>query len=158
MTNLYNEVCNDCSVNTTKKYSTSFSLGINLLSKSIREPIYAIYGMVRFADEIVDSFEGTNQRKLLADFRKECFESIETGISTNPILQAFQLTVNKYNIPLELIESFYNSMEMDLDQTEHDKPSLDQYIVGSAEVVGLMCLCVFVDGDMNEYQRLKFPA
>ena len=158
MKNLYDQVCRECSRLTTVRYSTSFSLGIYLLDSSIREPIYSIYGLVRFADEIVDTFHDFEKESLLARFKKDCYQSIEEGISLNPILHSFQEVVNTYNVPHELIESFFQSMEMDLDQKEHDAASIDTYILGSAEVVGLMCLCVFLNGDMDEYNRLKFAA
>lgn len=143
---------------TTKKYSTSFSLGIKFLSKDLRQPIYNIYGFVRFADEIVDSFHDFDKETLLAEFKKDTYLAIERGISLNPILNAFQHTVNKYKIDLDLIETFLKSMEMDLDNYEHTQDSYEEYILGSAEVVGLMCLKIFVNGDENEYQRLKPSA
>jgi phytoene/squalene synthetase len=143
---------------TTKRYSTSFSLGISFLHKDIQKPIYGVYGFVRFADEIVDSFHGFDKRKLLLDFRVQTNEAIENKISLNPILNSFQWAVNKYSIPLDLIETFLNSMEMDLEKNEYDHEKYQKYILGSAEVVGLMCLKVFVRGDENEYQKLKEPA
>ncbi len=142
---------------TTKRYSTSFSLGIRMLHVDIRQPIYSIYGFVRFADEIVDSFHGFNKAKLLEDFRKQTYQSINDGISLNPILNSFQWVVNKYNIPLELIETFLESMKMDLNKQAYDEEQYKKYILGSAEVVGLMCLRIFVDADESEYIRLK-PA
>lgn len=157
MKSLYDSVCMTCSQITTKRYSTSFSLGIRLLHPDIRPAIYAIYGFVRFADEIVDTFHDFDKAKLLARFKVETYRSIEEGISLNPILQSFQDTVNRYNIDHELIESFFKSMEMDLSKNGHDKHSYDEYIVGSAEVVGLMCLYVFVNGDQAQYVALK-PA
>ena len=158
MLDLYNSVCLKCSTITTRSYSTSFSWAIQLLHKSIRESIYSIYGLTRFADEIVDTFHSYNKDILLQNFKKDCFEAIDQGISTNPILQSFQVTVNRYNIPFYLIESFFDSMETDLETANHSQKSLDEYIVGSAEAVGLMCLCVFVNGDRNEYNRLKYSA
>jgi len=143
---------------TTKRYSTSFSLGISFLSKDLHNAIYGIYGFVRFADEIVDSFQGFDKEKLLADFREQTFEAIEDKISLNPILNSFQWAVNKYRIPLELIDTFLKSMEMDLDQIDYDQKKYEKYILGSAEVVGLMCLKVFVNGDEKEYIRLKPSA
>lgn len=142
---------------TTKRYSTSFSLGIRMLHVDIRQPIYSIYGFVRFADEIVDSFHGYNKAKLLEDFRRQTYQSINDGISLNPILNSFQWVVNKYNIPLELIETFLESMKMDLNKQAYDEEQYKKYILGSAEVVGLMCLRIFVDADESEYIRLK-PA
>lgn len=155
---LYDQVCRECSENTTKKYSTSFSLGILMLDTSIRSAIYSIYGLVRFADEIVDTFHDYDKAHLLARFRKDCSDAIENKISLNPILQSFQQVVNEYEIPLDLIHTFFDSMEMDLAQNAHDSESLEKYIVGSAEVVGLMCLCVFVNGDKAAYEKLKYPA
>lgn len=140
---------------TTKRYSTSFSLGISFLHKSIHKPIYAIYGFVRFADEIVDSFHGYDQEKMLKEFKEQTYVAIEQGISLNPILNSFQWVVREYNIPSDLIETFLNSMEMDLVKHSYDKDKYEQYILGSAEVVGLMCLKVFVNGNDDEYERLK---
>jgi phytoene synthase len=140
---------------TTKRYSTSFSLGISFLHKELRQPIYAVYGFVRFADEIVDSFHGYDKEKLLADFKVQTYLAIEQGISLNPILNSFQWVVNSYAIPLDLIETFLQSMEMDLNKQLYDKSAYDLYILGSAEVVGLMCLKVFVQGDETAYQQLK---
>lgn len=158
MKDLYDEVCLQCSKLTTRRYSTSFSLGIRLLEPSIRPAIYAIYGFVRFADEIVDTFHDHNKADLLRRFKAETYRAIEEGISLNPILQSFQQTVNRYNIDHSLIESFFRSMEMDLSMEEHDRSSYEEYIVGSAEVVGLMCLYVFVNGDQKQYDLLKPPA
>jgi phytoene/squalene synthetase len=128
------------------------------LNSSIHQPIYAIYGFVRFADEIVDSFHGYDKEKLLLDFKKQTFEAIEAGISLNPILNSFQDTVNKYQIPHELIHTFLNSMEMDLNKQVYDRSKYEEYILGSAEVVGLMCLKIFVNGDEKMYSKLKFEA
>jgi phytoene/squalene synthetase len=130
-------------------------MGIKTLDKSIHRPIYAIYGMVRFADEIVDSFHSYDKSKLLDKFRKETFGAIEEGISLNPILNEFQWVVNAYGIDHQLIHTFFNSMEMDLDDKYYDVLSYNDYILGSAEVVGLMCLYVFVKGDETTYQKLK---
>jgi len=136
-----------CSRMTTRTYSTSFSLGIFCLSKELRDPIYSIYGFVRFADEIVDTFHDYDKPTLLARFKEDTYRSIEEGISLNPILHSFQATVNTYKIDLSSIDLFLKSMEMDLNQKVHDSSSLKNYILGSAEVVGLMCLRVFVKGD-----------
>ncbi|WP_129715825.1 phytoene/squalene synthase family protein [Pedobacter sp. SYP-B3415] len=155
---LFDRVSSGCSTLTTKAYSTSFSLGIRLLSAGIRQPIYGIYGFVRLADEIVDSFHGYDQAHLLADFRLQTYRAIDDGISLNPILNSFQQVVNRYNIPVELIETFLESMEMDLDGRAYTKELYDRYILGSAEVVGLMCLRVFTGGDDAVYERLKLPA
>jgi phytoene/squalene synthetase len=140
---------------TTKRYSTSFSMGISFLSKDLHKPIYAVYGFVRFADEIVDSFHEFPKEQLLVDFRQQTYAAIEQGISLNPILNSFQWAVNKYRIPMELIDTFLDSMQMDLDKKSYDAQKYEQYILGSAEVVGLMCLKVFVHGNEDEYERLK---
>lgn len=155
MKSIFDNVSSRCSKMVTRSYSTSFSLGILFLDKSIRESIYQIYGFVRFADEIVDSFEGYNQKELLEEFRRDTVKAIENKISLNPILNAFQEAVNKYNIDFELIDTFLKSMEMDLEDQEYDKKLYDTYILGSAEVVGLMCLKVFVNGDEALYMALK---
>jgi phytoene synthase len=152
---LYSKVCYDCSKLITRQYSTSFSLGIRMFSAELRDPIYAIYGFVRFADEIVDTFHDKDKEKLLRDFREETFKAILEGISLNPVLHTFQQVVNKYNIGHDLIIAFLDSMEMDLLKTVYSKQDLDKYIYGSAEVVGLMCLCVFLNGDKAEYERLR---
>ncbi len=156
--NLYNDACIRCSKETTNIYSTSFSLGVKLLSPQFRDAVYSIYGFVRFADEIVDSFHHYNKSQLLENFKLDTYKAIDQGISTNPILQSFQLTVNKYDINRELINAFLKSMEMDLTKTSHDKNGINDYIYGSAEVVGLMCLKVFCNGDLDEYNKLKEPA
>jgi phytoene/squalene synthetase len=130
-------------------------MGISFLHKELRKPIYAIYGFVRFADEIVDSFHGFEKEELLADFKRQTYESIDKGISLNPILNSFQWSVNTYRIPRELIDTFLSSMEMDLEKHEYDKDKYELYILGSAEVVGLMCLKIFVRGNEEEYERLK---
>lgn len=158
MKKIFDTLSHDMSMLTTKRYSTSFSLGISFLQKELHKPIYGIYGFVRFADEIVDSFHGFDKDELLADFKRQTFEAIEKGISLNPILNSFQWAVNKYNIDLDLVKTFLRSMEMDLEKREYDKNKYEEYILGSAEVVGLMCLKIFVKGDEAEYQRLKAPA
>lgn len=155
---LYTDVCYKCSRLVTKNYSTSFSLGVSLLHKDFVMPIHAIYGFVRFADEIVDTFHDHNKKELLERFIKETHDSIESGISLNPILHSFQHTVNKYKIDIQLIDTFLKSMEMDLDQTKYNKEGYDEYILGSAEVVGLMCLKIFVEGDEKRYMELKPDA
>ncbi len=154
----FDNLSHEMSELTTKRYSTSFSLGISFLNKDLHKPIYAIYGFVRFADEIVDSFHDYPKKELLDDFKAQTYKAIEQGISLNPILNSFQWAVNKYNIPLDLIETFLNSMEMDLDKQTYDPSKYQLYILGSAEVVGLMCLKIFVHGDENEYERLKPSA
>jgi 15-cis-phytoene synthase len=155
MKDLFDKVSIRCSQLTTKAYSTSFSLGILCLDKKIQDPIYSIYGFVRFADEIVDSFHDYNKKDLLERFKQDTFSAIDERISLNPILNSFQSTVNKYRIGHELIVQFLKSMEMDLHKNTHDEKSFQEYILGSAEVVGLMCLCVFCDGDKTKYEHLK---
>jgi 15-cis-phytoene synthase len=155
---LYNSTCIACSELITKRYSTSFSLGIRLFAPRFRPPIYAIYGFVRFADEIVDTFHTHDKQALLDRFKEETYRAIEEGISLNPVLHSFQEVVRKYNIELELIEAFLHSMEMDLYHTEYEEDLYEKYIYGSAEVVGLMCLRVFTEGDSDRYDALKEPA
>jgi len=142
----------------TKSYSTSFSLGILGLDRKYHDPIYAIYGFVRFADEIVDSFEGYPQKELLDRFWKDTYQALEDKISLNPVLNSFQQVVRAYEIDYDLIETFLKSMEMDLYKNEYDEADYKAYILGSAEVVGLMCLKVFVDGNQDRYLALKEPA
>ena len=142
----------------TKAYSTSFSLGILGLDKKYHDPIYAIYGFVRFADEIVDSFEGYPQKELLERFWKDTYLALDEKISLNPVLNSFQQAVNTFEIDRDLIETFLKSMEMDLYKNDYDEEGYKAYILGSAEVVGLMCLKVFVDGSEERYQTLKKPA
>ncbi len=155
MMSLYHKVSQLCSRITTEEYSTSFSSAIRLLHKDLRAPIYNLYGFVRFADEIVDTFHGYDKEALLAQFKKESYEAIEKGISLNPILHSFQLTVTNYSISPDLVEAFFNSMEMDLHKQQYDANRYQEYIYGSAEVVGLMCLFVFCEGDRQLYQQLK---
>jgi len=157
MMELFHEVSQLCSRNTTERYSTSFSSAIRLLQEDLRQPIYNIYGLVRFADEIVDTFHEHDKATLITEFRKETFDAIDRGISLNPILHSFQLTVNQYKIDPALIHAFFNSMEMDLHNKEYNSEGYNEYIYGSAEVVGLMCLYVFVNGDNKKYETLK-PA
>jgi 15-cis-phytoene synthase len=154
MKQLFDKVSAACSKLTTRAYSTSFSLGINCLSKTVHEPVYAIYGFVRFADEIVDSFHEYNKRELFDEFSAETWRAIERGISLNPILNSFQEVVNSHQIDHTLITCFLKSMEVDLNEQTHSGQTYDEYIVGSAEVVGLMCLKVFSAGDIALYQRL----
>ncbi|MCA4776125.1 squalene/phytoene synthase family protein [Empedobacter stercoris] len=155
MKQLFDELSYSVSKMTTQKYSTSFSLGILALKPSIRSAIYAIYGYVRLADEIVDSFHDYNKEKLLKRLRKETLHALNERISLNPILQSFQETVNYYKIDKELIDQFLSSMEMDLQQIEYNSDLYKTYILGSAEVVGLMCLQVFTDGNKDKYVELK---
>ncbi|RXR17701.1 phytoene/squalene synthase family protein [Flavobacterium amnicola] len=156
---LFDTVSNDCSKLVTKKYSTSFSLAVKMLSKSIRQDIYNIYGFVRLADEIVDSFHDYNKEALFEQFEADLKSALDIGISLNPILNAFQHTVRKHAIPQELIDSFMKSMRMDLyKNTYKTKEEYHEYIYGSADVVGLMCLTVFVKGNTDLYKNLKDPA
>lgn len=155
MKQLYDQLSFNIAKTTTKKYSTSFSLGIATLAKELRAPIYAIYGFVRVADEIVDSFHGYDKENLMLQMRRDTIQAISQRISINPILHAFQETYHKYQIPWELVDTFLKSMEMDLEDIEYDSEKYKQYILGSAEVVGLMCLKVFVYGDESEYRKLK---
>ncbi|GAB4196527.1 MAG: phytoene/squalene synthase family protein [Thermoflexibacter sp.] len=157
MMELFNLTTFKCSEIVTKSYSTSFSLGIRMFDRKLHAPIYGIYGFVRYADEIVDTFHGYNKKRLLDDFKKDTFQAIEDKISLNPILHSFQIVVNKYNIEHELITAFLHSMEMDLYFNEYNQTHYEEYIYGSAEVVGLMCLRVFCEGNEEAYQRLK-PA
>lgn len=154
MKQLFDNVSLKASKMVTNSYSTSFSLGIKFLDKKFHYPIYSIYGFVRFADEIVDSFHDFNKEELLAEFKADTYKAIEKGISLNPILNSFQKVVNDYKIDLHLIETFLKSMEMDLDKKEYDAEAYKNYILGSAEVVGLMCLKVFVSGDQKMYDQL----
>jgi len=158
MLSLYTNVCEECSRLITNRYSTSFSLGIKLFSEPLRNPIYAIYGFVRFADEIVDTFHEYNKRELLQEFREDTYKSIHQKISLNPVLQSFQKVVNEFNIEMELIDAFLDSMEMDLRPVDYDDKLYNKYIYGSAEVVGLMCLRVFFKNDFNKYEELKESA
>jgi phytoene/squalene synthetase len=152
---LFDQVSQEISKTVTKNYSTSFSLGILALSPSIRPAIYAIYGYVRLADEIVDSFHEYNKHQLLENLTAQTWQALDERISLNPILQSFQETVNRYGIDRELIRLFLKSMEMDLAPLNYDKERYQEYILGSAEVVGLMCLQVFVEGNKEEYAALK---
>ncbi len=155
---LYQNVCIKCSTLVTQNYSTSFSLGIKALDKRFHDAIYSIYGFVRFADEIVDSFHDYDKADLLERFKVETYKAIEEKISLNPILQSFQTVVNEYGIDYELIDAFLFSMEMDLYNDRYESSLYEKYIYGSAEVVGLMCLKVFVEGDQVKYDALKDSA
>jgi phytoene synthase len=154
MINLYDETCFECSKLITNKYSTSFSLGIKAFDKEYRYPIYAIYGFVRYADEIVDTFHEHDKLQLISDFRKETFKAIGEQISLNPVIHAFQQVVNRYRIDHELIDAFLHSMEMDLDKKTYDDACYKTYIYGSSEAIGLMCLHVFTNNDDKLYQSL----
>lgn len=155
---LFTETCLKCSKIITESYSTSFTLGIKTLHRRFHMPVYGIYGFVRFADEIVDTFHSHNKRKLLQDFKEQTYNAIDTGISLNPVLHAFQEVVNTYKIEIEFVDAFLKSMEMDLDDQVYDPSLYKEYIYGSAEVVGLMCLKVFCEGDYAMFERLKMPA
>lgn len=155
MDTLYKEVSFRTSQLVTSAYSTSFSIGVRCLDSSIRDAIYSIYGFVRFADEIVDSFHEYNKEKLFAEFEREYFRAIEEGISLNPIINSFQHTVQNYNIEDSLVQAFLKSMRSDLHKTKFTEVEIKEYIYGSADVVGLMCLRVFVSGDNEAYEHLK---
>ena len=158
MKELFDNVSVGCSKLVTKSYSTSFSLAVKMLAPSIRNAIYSVYGFVRFADEIVDSFHGFNKEKLIADFETDYYKAYAEGISLNPILNAFQATVKKYSIDDALVQAFLKSMKLDLHKSEYTDEEYKAYIYGSADVVGLMCLKVFVNGDQVKYNELKEPA
>ena len=156
MKELFDQISEECSKNVTKSYSTSFSLATKMLSSNIRQDIYNIYGFVRFADEIVDTFHGYNKKVLFKRFVEDLNYSLVEKISLNPILNSFQKTVNKYKIDRELIDAFLKSMELDLRKKKYsNNQEYNDYIYGSADVVGLMCLKVFVYGNDKEYKRLK---
>lgn len=155
MKELFDQVSIRCSQVTTHAYSTSFTIGIKCLAPSLRNPIYAIYGYVRLADEIVDSFHGYDKAQLLARLREETLISLKDGISLNPILNSFQEVVRRSNIEFALIDRFLLSMEMDLNKIAYNQHQYDEYILGSAEVVGLMCLRVFTAGAPEQYSELK---
>ncbi|MCC8426456.1 phytoene/squalene synthase family protein [Mucilaginibacter sp. UR6-11] len=152
---LYDETCFECCKLITNKYSTSFSKGIKAFNKQFRYPIYAIYGFVRYADEIVDTFHNHDKAQLISDFKQDTFKAIDQKISLNPVLHAFQLIVNQYQIDHNLISDFLRSMEMDLDHKVYNETDYQTYIHGSAGVIGLMCLQVFCEGDRQQYEQLK---
>lgn len=155
---LYHKTCYGLSRKLTNAYSTSFSLGIRVFAPEYRDPIYAIYGYVRVADEIVDTFHGHDKERLLEKFREDTEDAIREGISANPVLHAFQKVVKEYNINWELIDAFLTSMEMDLHNSSYKRVKYDNYIYGSAEVVGLMCLKVFCNNNEEMYKNLEYPA
>lgn len=155
---LYTETCFKCSKVITRQYSTSFSKGIGAFDKRYQYAIYGIYGFVRYADEIVDTFDGHDKAQLIADFKQETFRAIEQGISLNPVLQSFRHVVDRYGIEKELIEAFLQSMEMDLNKRAYSEACYQTYIYGSAEVVGLMCLRVFCADNADLYQKLLSHA
>ena len=156
---LYNEISFKTSKLITKKYSTSFSIAVSRLPYEMRQSIYSIYGFVRLADEIVDTFHTINQKVVLDDFEKDYYKALEYGISMNPVLQSFAITMTRYQIPNELVDSFLKSMKADLSKQVYDtNTELDSYIHGSANVVGLMCLHVFLEGDKKKYAELEDSA
>lgn len=155
MIRLFHELSQQCSKATAEKYSTSFSSAIKLLHNDLRPAIFNIYGFVRFADEIVDSFHQYHKEELLIDFKKETYAAIKRNISLNPILHSFQITVKQYGISTDLIDAFFSSMEMDLSKTKYNSTGYQDYIYGSAEVVGLMCLYVFCEGNKAMFEKLK---
>lgn len=156
---MHNEISFKTSKLVTKAYSTSFSIAVSFLTKDMQNAIYSIYGFVRFADEIVDTFHNVNQKLVFENFEREYYEAMENGISLNPILHSFILTVKKYNIPDHLVASFLKSMKADLTKNVYSNENeLNEYIYGSADVVGLMCLMVFVNGDQLAYNKLEKPA
>ena len=158
MIELYHKISVDASKNVTQLYSTSFSMGIKLLDKNIHDAIFSIYGFVRLADEIVDTFHDYPKSEMLQEFKEETYKALDRKISVNPILHAFQMVVNKYSIDRDLIDKFLLSMEQDLNDIQYSSVGYKEYIVGSAEVVGLMCLKVFVNGDNDLYFKLEEPA
>ena len=158
MIDLYHKISVDASKNVTQLYSTSFSMGIKLLDKNIHDAIFSIYGFVRLADEIVDTFHDYPKSEMLQEFKEDTYKALDRKISVNPILHAFQMVVNKYSIDRDLIDKFLLSMEQDLNDIKYSSDGYKEYIVGSAEVVGLMCLKVFVSGDNDLYFSLEEPA
>lgn len=158
MQSLFDNVSYECSAIATQRYSTSFSLGIRLIEKNLQKHIYALYGFVRFADEIVDTFHDFDKQTLLDRFVKDTYTALDEKISLNPILNSFQQTVSQFEIDIELIKTFIHSMQMDLTPPEYDQKTYEEYILGSAEVVGVMCLKIFVNGDEETYQKLKPSA
>ncbi|GAA3955469.1 phytoene/squalene synthase family protein [Hymenobacter algoricola] len=155
---LFDQTSLACSKLITKRYSTSFTLGIRTLDQRFHLPVYAVYGFVRWADEIVDTFHDRDKAALFADFRRQTYEALETGFSLSPVLHSFQLMVHRYGIDTEFIEAFLKSMEMDLEDRSYHQGMYEEYIYGSAEVVGLMCLRIFCEGDAVLFDRLREPA
>lgn len=157
--NLYRKVCEKCCKYTMLNYSISFSMATRLLlPKDLRQPIVNIYAFCRFADEIVDTFHDYDKQQLLADFQKETFQSIGRGLSVNPILHSFQLTVNEYGIPHDLIKALFRSMEMDLHKKKYNESEYREYVYGSSQAVGLMCIAVFCEKDFGLYDEVKASA
>ncbi len=155
MKHLFDSLSLGVSKMTTQTYSTSFSIGIHFLNSRLRNAVYSVYGFVRLADEIVDSFEGFDKAHLLKKFREDTFEALRSGVSVNPILNSFQQAVHQHSIDPALIETFLESMAMDLEKVDYTNEKYQKYILGSAEVVGLMCLHIFTDGDSKMYEELK---
>jgi phytoene synthase len=155
---LYQSVCQKLSKKLTRNYSTSFSLGIRLIDKDFRWAVYSIYGLVRVADEIVDTFHDQDKEILLEEFKRDTYKAIENKLSVNPILHSFQEAARQFGIGKDLIDPFFDSMAMDLNLKSHNENGYEEYIYGSAEVVGLMCLKVFCNGNKAEYDRLTTPA
>ncbi len=155
---LYHTNSFSCSKITTQNYSTSFTMGIRLFHKKLHMPIYAIYAYVRFADEVVDTFINEDSLQLLHKYKSDTFEAIEKKFSANPIIHSFQQVVNQYNINHELIHDFINSMLMDVDTKSYQKEDFSRYVYGSAEVIGLMCLAIFLDGNTEKYKQLEYNA
>lgn len=158
MMNLFNTVSEACSKLTTESYSTSFSSAIRMLHADLRQPVHNVYGFVRFADEIVDTFHDYDKAGLLAEFKDATYTAIQREVSLNPILHSFQKTVRTYHIDLSLVDAFFKSMELDLERKQYDEAGYKEYIYGSAEVVGLMCLYIFCEGNHTLYNSLKMPA
>jgi phytoene/squalene synthetase len=158
MVQLFHTTSENCSKIITENYSTSFSSAIRMLHKDLRRPIFNIYGFVRFADEIVDTFHDYDKEYLLNRFKEDTYDAIQRGISLNPVLNSFQRTVNEFNIDLKLVDAFFQSMQMDLNKKTYDSEGYKEYIYGSAEVVGLMCLYVFCEGKQELYNKLEAPA
>lgn len=158
MISLFHSTSFECSRLITRRYSTSFSLGIRVFDKKFRDPVYGIYGFVRFADEIVDTFHEYPKKELLQRFREDTYRAIDERISLNPILNSFQMVVHRYHIERHLIDAFLDSMEMDLFHHKYEDHLYEKYIYGSAEVVGLMCLHVFCEGNHEMFEKLKEPA
>ncbi|MBC6611775.1 phytoene/squalene synthase family protein [Hymenobacter sp. BT507] len=155
---LFDQTTLACSKLITTRYSTSFTLGIRTLDKRFHLPVYAVYGFVRWADEIVDTFHSHDKAALFEDFKRQTDEALRERLSLNPVLHAFQLMVHRYGIDQEFIDAFLRSMEMDLEDQSYNQSLYQEYIYGSAEVVGLMCLRIFCEGDKALFERLREPA
>lgn len=155
---LYDKVCFGTSRLVTRRYSTSFSIGVRCLGREIRDAVYGVYGFVRIADEIVDTFLEEDREALLDEFEAEYYRALERGISTNPVIHAFCRVVRRYRIDDSLVRAFLESMRMDLHRNRYTEDELGEYIFGSAEVVGLICLQIFVQGDRERYRQLESYA